>query len=41
MQGSHLILNRLVERNISAVSNKRNTTDEAVSGIFTDLNSKS
>ncbi len=34
--GKSSILNFITERNISAVSNKYNTTDEAVLGIFTD-----
>jgi GTPase Era involved in 16S rRNA processing len=39
--GKSSILNYIAERNISAVSNKYNTTDEAVLGVYTDLNSKS
>lgn len=39
--GKSSILNHLTERNISAVSNKYNTTDEAKLGIYTDYDSKS
>ena len=39
--GKSSILNVITERNISAVSNKYNTTDEAKLGIFTDYNTKS
>lgn len=33
-------MNWIVERNISAVSNKYNTTDEAKEGYYTDMESK-
>lgn len=39
--GKSSILNYITERNISAVSNKYNTTDEATLGIYTDYNTKS
>lgn len=35
--GKSSILNYMTERNISAVSNKYNTTDEAKLGIYTDI----
>ena len=35
--GKSSILNFMTERNVSAVSNKYNTTDEAKLGIYTDL----
>ncbi len=39
--GKSSILNVITERSISAVSNKYNTTDEAILGIYTDYNSRS
>lgn len=39
--GKSSILNYITERNISAVSNKYNTTDEAKLGIYTDYDLKS
>ena len=39
--GKSSILNYITERNISAVSNKYNTTDEAKLGIYTDYESNS
>ena len=39
--GKSSIMNFLTERNISAVSNKYNTTDEPVLGIYTDILTKS
>lgn len=38
--GKSSILNHITGRNISAVSNKYNTTDEAVTGVYTDMDSK-
>jgi GTP-binding protein Era len=38
--GKSSILNFITERNISAVSNKYNTTDEAKLGIYTDYDTK-
>ena len=38
--GKSSILNFIIQRNISAVSNKYNTTDEAKIGFFTDYDSK-
>jgi len=35
--GKSSLLNALVGKNISAVSNKYNTTDEASKGLFTDV----
>lgn len=34
--GKSSIINYMVDRNISAVSNKTNTTDEAIEGVLTD-----
>lgn len=39
--GKSSILNHITERNISAVSNKYNTTDEPILGIYTDYDTKS
>jgi ribosome biogenesis GTPase A len=38
--GKSSLINALVGKNISAVSNKYNTTDEATRGIFTDVSRK-
>lgn len=38
--GKSSIFNWIAQRNISAVSNKYNTTDEAVSAYYTDVNTK-
>lgn len=38
--GKSSLFNYLVDRQISAVSNKVNTTDEAVLGVYTDLESR-
>ncbi|CDW81315.1 gtpase era [Stylonychia lemnae] len=38
--GKSSILNYITERDISAVSNKYNTTDEAIIGVYTDIESK-
>ena len=38
--GKSTILNYISERDISAVSNKYNTTDEPVLGVYTDMESK-
>jgi GTPase Era involved in 16S rRNA processing len=38
--GKSSILNWMTERNVSAVSNKYNTTDEAKRGYYTDTNLK-
>ena len=39
--GKSSIINFITERNISAVSNKYNTTDDPVLGIYTDYDTKS
>lgn len=39
--GKSSILNYLTDSNISAVSNKQNTTDEAIMGVYTDFDTKS
>ena len=38
--GKSSLVNRLVGKNVSAVSNKYNTTDEATKGLFTVMESK-
>lgn len=38
--GKSSLMNKLVKRNVSAVSDKYNTTDEAVLGVFTDIERK-
>ena len=35
--GKSSLLNKMVGKNVSAVSDKYNTTDEATKGIFTDI----
>jgi GTP-binding protein Era len=35
--GKSSFLNKMVHKNVSAVSDKYNTTDEAVKGIYTDV----
>lgn len=39
--GKSSIINYMTERNISAVSNKYNTTDDPVLGVYTDYDTKS
>jgi predicted GTPase len=38
--GKSSLVNRLIGKNVSAVSNKYNTTDEATKGLFTVMESK-
>lgn len=38
--GKSSLMNKLLKRNVSAVSNKQNTTDEAATGVFTDIERK-
>ena len=38
--GKSSIVNWMTERNISAVSDKYNTTDEAILGVYTDYDTK-
>ena len=34
------MLNKIINRNVSAISDKVNTTDEATMGVYTDLESR-
>jgi len=38
--GKSSLINSFVDRQISAVSNKVSTTDEAVLGVYTDVQSR-
>jgi GTPase Era involved in 16S rRNA processing len=38
--GKSSLLNTIVEKNVSAVSNKYNTTDDKLIGIYTDIDHK-
>ena len=38
--GKSSLMNYMVNKNVSAVSDKKNTTDDITKGIFTDMDSK-
>ena len=38
--GKSSLMNKVVEKNVSAVSNKYNTTDEVSRGIYTDIDER-
>ena len=38
--GKSSLFNQIVQKNISAVSNKQNTTDETTEGVYTDIEAK-
>ena len=38
--GKSSLMNTIVGKNVSAISDKKNTTDETIKGIYTDFNQR-